>query len=309
MSAKGIFWLSRLSAEGIKNGAFRVLFHLAQSHSDDKDPRIACFPSQATLMKRSGLSNGSLNNALNDLEEAGFIRRRRTTIKGTAKQRTFYILGCDFPMLDHLPEDIDEDGFIDEIANSTRLEFAPTKLQKSEEQTPKKGGSKLQPAGEDNIKDNINTTTAAVEIASATGSEQQQGCSEGFYADLLQTLHVQPEGWWAPKKGLAHVRKWLDAGLTEDQILSAARANASAFAVPPDGPKALDTAMRAELAKAPAGAAPASAGDWFASMAEKIKTLAYVHPSAVTIQRANELLKRGLVGTDDLRRHGIAFTL
>lgn len=305
MSAKGIFWLSRLASDEIKNGAFRVLFHLAQSHSDDKDPRVACYPSQATLMARTGLSNGSLNNALNDLEEAGFIRRRRTTKVGTKKQRTYYILGCDFPMLDHLPSDIDEDANIDEISNSSRVEFDRNKLQNQADQTPKKGPNKLQPAGEDNINNNTNRSSS---VADAPVEKKTRDHFDGFYADLLSTLGVAEKGWWSASKGKAHVQRWLDAGLTEERILAVARKNRENFTDLPDGPKALEATIRAELAKASETPA-APAGDWFASMAEKIKTLAYVHPSAVTIQRANELLKRGLVCTDDLRRHGIAFTV
>ena len=96
MSHKANYWLAELDPDRVKAGAFRVLFHLCAHHNSDEPADRACFPSQETLMKRTALSNGGLNNALNALEEAGLIRRVRGTIPGQPTPRTYYVLGCDY---------------------------------------------------------------------------------------------------------------------------------------------------------------------------------------------------------------------
>lgn len=95
MSHKATYWLSKLNPSDIKAGEFRVLFHLCDFHNDERDPEKACFPSQETLMEKTALSNGGLNNCLNSLEAGGFISRDRKTIPGTPMRRTYYTLGCD----------------------------------------------------------------------------------------------------------------------------------------------------------------------------------------------------------------------
>lgn len=53
---------------------------------------------------------------------------------------------------------------------------------------------------------------------------------------------------------------------------------------------------------------PAAPDDVLGFWAEKLRGSAYVAPSSLSISLANELLRRGLVVIDDLRRRGIAFT-
>lgn len=96
MSHKANYRLAELDPERVKEGAFRVLFHLCAHHNSDEPSDRACFPSQETLMKRTALSNGGLNNALNALEDAGLLRRVRGTIPGQPTPRTYYVLGCDY---------------------------------------------------------------------------------------------------------------------------------------------------------------------------------------------------------------------
>lgn len=97
MSHKASSWLAEIPASALSGSQFRVLFHLCDAHNSKRDSESACFPSQERLREATGLSNGGLNNALNALEEAGFIRRIRRTEPGTAIQRTYYILGFDLP--------------------------------------------------------------------------------------------------------------------------------------------------------------------------------------------------------------------
>lgn len=95
MSHKASHWLAEVPAEAINASAFRVLFHLCDAHNSQRDPETACFPSQEKLRAATGLSNGGLNNALNALERANLIRRRRTRNADGTRGPTYYILGCD----------------------------------------------------------------------------------------------------------------------------------------------------------------------------------------------------------------------
>lgn len=97
MSHKASSWLAEIPAASLSGSEFRVLFHLCDAHNSKRDAETACFPSQERLREATGLSNGGLNNALNSIEAAGFIQRIRSTVPGSAEQRTYYILGFDLP--------------------------------------------------------------------------------------------------------------------------------------------------------------------------------------------------------------------
>lgn len=100
MSHRANCWLAQLAPERVKPGAFRVLFHLCDHHNGERDPRLACFPSQQTLRERTGMANGTLNTALAKLEADGLIQRIRSTVPGHTTRRTYYVLECDFDGLE-----------------------------------------------------------------------------------------------------------------------------------------------------------------------------------------------------------------
>lgn len=95
MSHKASHWLASLPPCIMNGGSFRVLFHLCDAHNSTREPDTACFPSQKLLMEKTGLSNGGLNNAINALEDAGLVVRRRTRCPDGTRGPTYYILGCD----------------------------------------------------------------------------------------------------------------------------------------------------------------------------------------------------------------------
>lgn len=131
MSHKASSWLAEIPARELSGSQFRVLFHLCDAHNSKRDPETACFPSQERLREATGLSNGGLNNALNALEEAGFIHRVRRTQPGAAVQRTYYILGFDLlPPQEQTPESGVEANSTFGEANST---FSGSKLHMSGE--------------------------------------------------------------------------------------------------------------------------------------------------------------------------------
>lgn len=93
MSHKATTWLSTIPASEISSSEFRVLFHLCDCHN----PSAGCFPTQAYLIDHCGVSNGTLNNALNNLERKKLIRRHRERDGGTKRQKpTRYVLGFEF---------------------------------------------------------------------------------------------------------------------------------------------------------------------------------------------------------------------
>ena len=61
MSHKATNWLSGIPAKELSSSEFRVLFFLCDCHN----PSLGCFPTQAYLIDVCGISNGTLNNALN----------------------------------------------------------------------------------------------------------------------------------------------------------------------------------------------------------------------------------------------------
>ncbi|PJE26828.1 Helix-turn-helix domain-containing protein [Pseudooceanicola antarcticus] len=90
MSHKATNWLSSIPAKALTNSEFRVLFHLCDCHN----PSQGCFPTQAYLIDCCGISNGTLNNALNGLEAKGLIARHQERDGRTRRQKpTRYVLG------------------------------------------------------------------------------------------------------------------------------------------------------------------------------------------------------------------------
>lgn len=147
MSHKATYWLATLDPDLVKAGAFRVLFHLCDYHNDERSPEAACFPAQETLMKKTNLSNGGLNNCLTSLEEAGVLRRIRGTAPNTSTRRTYYILGCDFDA------DTTQTPKNGDSANSSGVEAGEKLTPLSGQANSTLEGGKLQPTGDYPVKE------------------------------------------------------------------------------------------------------------------------------------------------------------
>lgn len=94
MSHAATHWLATVAPEEMTHGEFRVLFHLCDCHNAS----MGCFPKQAYLRDHTGLSNGGLNKALNELERKGLLQREQSRDERTNRQKpTRYILGFEFP--------------------------------------------------------------------------------------------------------------------------------------------------------------------------------------------------------------------
>lgn len=150
MSHKASCWLASLPPCAMNGSAFRVLFHLCDAHNSAREPDTACFPSQKLLMEKTGLSNGGLNNAINALEAAGLVVRRRTRCPDGTRGPTYYILGCDYdhappspqngggePVSDPVDNPVDKP--VDNLSSNSKLEGKPT---------PNSGANQLHPGGD-----------------------------------------------------------------------------------------------------------------------------------------------------------------
>lgn len=188
MSHRANYWLAQIDPSRVKSGAFRVLFHLCDHHNGETDPKTACFPSQETLKKRTGMSNGALNDALAQLESDGLICRIRSTIPGTSTRRTYYVLECDFA---NLPELTPVSGV---SSNSGEPETAK-KL------TPVFGGansgfqgSKLRPTGEEPVS-NRKEPSAHVPARgdSIKDAEKRRIKFLNFWSDTIKQGKVVPD--------------------------------------------------------------------------------------------------------------------
>ena len=135
MSVRAMNWLSAIDPKKTHSGTFRVLFYLCYHHNKDAAPEKACFPGQETLREKTGLANSTLNTNLANLEEAGLIKRIRSTIPGTPIQRTYFVLGCD--LCEHEKQ----------LVENLRAEDALL-TEKENRQTPE-GGTKANSATQD----------------------------------------------------------------------------------------------------------------------------------------------------------------
>lgn len=211
MSHKANYWLACLDPSAVKSGAFRVLFHLCDHHNAETDPRIACFPSQETLMAKTGLSNGALNNALNEMEKGGLLVRKRSTVPGTSQRRTYYILGCD---VDLTAKQTPENG---DSPNSSGLEAADELTPVSERANSILGPSKLQPTGEEPV------------ITLLKEDDDDARDAQTFRGQILSACRVDPisglTGYGGAMLGtladMDAVSRWQsDLGLSESDILA-----------------------------------------------------------------------------------------
>jgi hypothetical protein len=159
MSHKAASWLADIPPGDLSNSEFRVLFYLCDVHN----PSRGCFPSQAFLRAKTGVSNGTLNNALKSMEERGLIQRHVTYDAGTHRKRpTRYKLGFE---LDDGTEPSPETG--DGNPPKPSPETGDGAISKKRPvPSPKNGKSHLLQVGDKPVKEPVNKN------AGATGASQ-----------------------------------------------------------------------------------------------------------------------------------------
>jgi hypothetical protein len=207
MSHKATSWLSCLEPDMLGASEFRVLFHLCDCHNAS----AGCFPSQAYLRERAGVSNGTVNNVLNSMEEKGLIKRHQTRDGRTKRQNpTRYILG--FEMQEpqeptpksgdgNKPDPSPKSG----VGAVSNLEADPS---------PKKRQSRLQPTGEEPVSNQEITSACAREGRKSDNPmvvrEAEQLAKRVTEGRDIHPVEIKP---WV----LAHIRA---AGLLSDDDLA-----------------------------------------------------------------------------------------
>ena len=170
MSHCASHWLADIPADLMTHGAFRVMFHLCDAHNSQRSPETACFPSQAFLMKATGLSNSGLNKILNELEKGGFLSRRRTRNRDGTKGPTYYILGCDADKAQPTPlsgvglkgeqgEGISSTRGVDKAVDKS-VGAKPSNSTRGHKPTPLEGTNQLHRSGDKPVKEPLNEPKA-----------------------------------------------------------------------------------------------------------------------------------------------------
>ena len=144
MSHKATNWLAEIEPPRLSASEFRVLFHLCDCHNAS----AGCFPSQAYLIDRTGASNGTVNNALNALEQKGLIQRHRSRDGKTKRQRpTRYILGFEITKPQE-PSPISGDG---NSSDPSPISGGGAVSNSGADPSPISGPTRLQPTGEEPV--------------------------------------------------------------------------------------------------------------------------------------------------------------
>lgn len=152
MSHKATNWLASIAPDLLGHSEFRVLFHLCDCHN----PSQGCFPTQAYLMTMTGASNGTVNNALNSLQQKGLIQRHREFDGVTKRQKpTRYTLGFEIEK----PDD-PSPNFGDGKAPKPTPNSGDGAVSNSEaDPSPTERPTRLQPTGEEPVS-NLERTSA-----------------------------------------------------------------------------------------------------------------------------------------------------
>ncbi|WP_298494533.1 helix-turn-helix domain-containing protein [uncultured Maritimibacter sp.] len=204
MSHKATTWLAGMSGAELSNSEFRVLFHLCDCHN----PSAGCFPTQAYLRDATGVSNGTLNNALNALEERGLLRREKCWDEGSKKQLpTRYILGFELESA-QVPSPKSGDGYRGEPSPKTG-DGAVSK--KRGEPSPKNRGSRLQPTGEGTCKEPVRNPGGPV-LQAPKRSE-----NSAVIADAERAVRTFREG---RRDALADVAVWVRSHILAAGLLT-----------------------------------------------------------------------------------------
>ncbi|GHE88469.1 helix-turn-helix domain-containing protein [Aliiroseovarius zhejiangensis] len=282
MSHKATHWLAGIEPARLTHGEFRVLFHLCDCHN----PSQGCFPKQAYLRDKTGLSNGGLNNALAALEEKRLILREKTYDKAKKKRGpTHYILGCD--------EDLTQDltPLNGDSPNST---FQPNLTPLSGQTYLHSGGVSIK---EEPVKEPVKEPCVS-QGATHTGFD--------FQNFLDRFMAIYPRG-GDPEATEDAMKAALDGGADPDHILAAARA----YADEQKGNKPQYLAysenwLRDERWKRHSAPKPAATeDDVLAKLAEAIKARMPWVATTTSAAKARDLIRRGLVTEAECKAAGV----
>ena len=321
MSHRATIWA--IQQRGLKPATKIVLWFLCDRHNPD----FGCFPTQARLAHDAEMSISALNEHLARLEELRLIHRVRTHDPRThQRQATRYILGFEdgFPQ-EPTPENGDgcegtEDEQVDDPTPESGHGDDPGAISGfSAKPSPDFAQSHLRNPETNLVREPLREPVKEEEDAQARGA-----ISDQVFGDLLDALGLAADalpGWWQGWPPRLHVRRWRnELGLTEAEILTTAEASRQDHPEPPDGPKALDRAMKraAQQKVEDAGrkrrvsrvatattVSTTTITDLPAFYADLVNGDRYLPVSAISNTMRDAMLARGLVTAERLRERGV----
>ena len=334
MSHEATNWA--IKQRGLKPTTKIVLWHLC----DRFNPDYGCFPSQVRLAYYCEISRSTLNEHLGRLEPGGLLRRVPRIDPVTKRQLpTRYILGFEpgFTPADVVPCPKTGHGFSPIGSdNETAAEIEPNDPVSVEpcpdsghgidakavscfcpDPCPENGQSHVRNPDTNLVGEPPSKPVKEKEDAQARDSEFGQ-----FFAELISALDLDPDalpGWWQGTSPRLHVQRWRsELGLTEAEIVAAAKDSRKDHPEPPDGPKALDRAMQRAAQRKTEDAGrnrrkrktnPAPAAKPIVDLpvfyAEIINSDRYLPVSAINNTVRDAMLGRGLVTPERLRMRGV----
>jgi len=336
-----------IKQRGLKPTTKIVLWHLC----DRFNPDYGCFPSQNRLAHDCEISRSTLNAHLGQLEAVGLLRRVPRIDPATKRQLpTRYILGFEpgfkplkgvpCPEIGHgddTPHEIVPDAGICGAVESSDDEPCPdfghgidakAVSDFEPEPCPDFGQSRVRNPDTNLVREPLSKPVKEEEDAQAREIEFDR-----FFAELLSALGLDPTalpGWWQGWPPRLHVQRWRDElGLSEAEIVATAEASRRDHPEPPDGPKALDRAMRraaqrlkqtgtadaatgtgrsprpnAQRRKHDAGPRP-SDDEMAAFYADLVNSDRFLPANAISNTLRDAMLARGLVTVERLRMRGV----
>ena len=326
-----------IKQRGLKPATKIVLWHLC----DRYNPDYGCFPSQDRLAEDCEISRSTLNEHLGQLEAAGLLRRVPRLHPVTKRQMpTRYILGFEPGFTQDDAEPCPETGHGAPDTEESCVDTATSEVESLglPEPCPKSGHGCEARAVSDFYRDpcpendpsrvrNPDTNLVREPLSKPVKEEEdaqaRDGISDEFFEELLAVLGFDPDGalpgWWQGWPPRKHVQRWCDElRLTKAEVLEAAKASRQEHPEPPDGPKALDRAMKRaaqhkvddtarKRRKPKQGAAPVAKPiiDLPAFYAEIVNSDRYLPVSAISNTMRDTMLARGLATAERLRERGI----
>jgi hypothetical protein len=334
-----------IQQRGLKPTTKIVLWHLC----DRFNPDYGCFPTQDRLAHDCEISRATLNRHLDALERSGLIRRLPSIDPRTGRQRpTRYLLGFEPGFTPGGPGDPDPDPdlpFDPETPDLPCPDLRPgadaenPRNDKGLAGNPSAGpcldlrhGSVYQSGADPCLKNgdirvsNRDTNPVREPLSKPVKEEEdaqaREAISDEVFGELLDALGLHPAtlpGWWQGWPPRLHVQRWRnELGLTEAEIVAVAEASREEHPEPPDGPKALDRAMRraAQRKRDEAGrkrskprcetaVAATPITDLIAFYAEVVNSERFLPGNAITNTMRDAMLARGLVTAERLAERGV----
>jgi hypothetical protein len=339
MSHEATNWA--IKQRGLKPTTKIVLWHLC----DRFNPDYGCFPSQARLAHDCEISRSTLNEHLGQLEAGGLLRRVPRIDPVTKRQLpTRYILGFErgckpvgvvpcpesghgFAPVDHSDDtaaeiEPDAPASFDPCPESGHGIDAKAVSGFCPDPCPENDQSRVRNPDTNLVREPLSKPVKEEEDAQAREIEFDQ-----FFEEIILALGLDPAclpGWWQGSPPRLHAQRWRsELGLTEAEIVAAAKDSRTDHPEPPDGPKALDrvmeraakrdaqtaaasgSALKAKQHRKAQGKPTASPDELAAFYAAKVNSDEYLPPSMISNAICEAMLARKLVTTDRLRQRGI----